>query len=149
MPLYLLDIDFDSTIVVFIQGFEGTWIRRDIAKQSFYVSIILITLIKLLKVSQYLGCCFRLTAHGVQPHKATDVVVKVHVPAFIAVSADYHLEQLVIEREAWRRMMNSSFITIPLYTSTQRSLSMFRNIWLLLDWPTIYPGAGMMIRQFA
>lgn len=42
----------------------------------------------------------KLTAHGIQPHKAADVVVKVHVPILITVSANDHLEQLIIEGEA-------------------------------------------------
>lgn len=43
---------------------------------------------------------FEGTAHGIQPHKAANVIVKIHVPIFITVSANYHLEQLVIEGEA-------------------------------------------------
>lgn len=42
----------------------------------------------------------KLTAHGIQPHKAANVVVKIHVPIFVTVPAVYHLIHLVIEREA-------------------------------------------------
>lgn len=41
----------------------------------------------------------KLTTHGVQPHKATDVVVKIHVPVFVTVSANDHLKQLIFERK--------------------------------------------------
>lgn len=46
------------------------------------------------------GLSAKLTAHGVQPHKATNVVVKIHVPIFIAVPANYHLKELITEGEA-------------------------------------------------
>ncbi|PWS23122.1 hypothetical protein DKP78_14810, partial [Enterococcus faecium] len=40
------------------------------------------------------------TAHGVEPDQAANVVVKVHVAVFITVSADDHLEELLIQGEA-------------------------------------------------
>jgi len=40
------------------------------------------------------------SAHGVQSHQTADVVVKVHVAVLVAVAADDHLIELIIEREA-------------------------------------------------
>lgn len=42
----------------------------------------------------------KLTAHCIQPYETANVVVKIHVSIFIAVSANDHLVQLTIEREA-------------------------------------------------
>lgn len=53
----------------------------------------------------------KLTAHGIQPHKAADVVIKIHVTIFITISANDHVEELVIKGEAWGRKSQK---TIPL-----------------------------------
>lgn len=69
--------------------------------------MIFVTLVKIYAANQEIvhTCLltewsFKLTAHGVQPHEAAYVIVKVQVPTVITVSASYHLVQLVIEREA-------------------------------------------------
>lgn len=105
--LYLLNVDFDSPIVVLIQGFEGTWITNQINTNTPGVcqSVIVITQMTLL-TQKANSCYFRtghagLTAHGIKPNKATNIVVKIHVPIFIAVSANYHVEKLIIQGESW------------------------------------------------
>ena len=56
-----------------------------------------------------------LTAHGVQPDQAADVVVEIHVPFLIAVPADDHLKQLVVEREACVGRDKRNILLCPIY----------------------------------
>lgn len=44
-----------------------------------------------------------LTDHGIQSHKASDKVVKVHVAVFVTVAADDQLVELVVQRETCKR----------------------------------------------
>lgn len=60
--------------------------------------MIFVTLVKIYAANQEIVHSFfltewsvKLTAHGVQPHEAAYVVVKVQAPTVIAVSASYHL----------------------------------------------------------
>lgn len=57
---------------------------------------------KTVRKGSRLGSSCTLTAHGVEPDQAANVVVKVHVAVFITVSADDHLEELLIQGEACR-----------------------------------------------
>lgn len=57
--------------------------------------------------NQKLGRLLKLTTHGIQPHKAANVVVEVHVAILITVSANDHPEQLIIEGEAWRNSVHN------------------------------------------
>lgn len=58
-----------------------------------------------------------LTDHGIQSHKASDKVVKVHVAVFVAVAADDQLVQLVVQRETCKTHMGSFKISPPFFLS--------------------------------
>lgn len=92
--LYLFNIDFDSSVVVLVQGLEGTWIRSDQKRLTVFS-------LKSLRTPRT-SRGVKLTTHGIEPDEAADVVIKIHVAIFITVSADDHLEELVIEGEPCR-----------------------------------------------
>ena len=109
---YLFDVDLDGPIVVLIQGFEGTWIKtieemtsrlqNNIHHQGDVLNSFLYQKNTLwFKWITRLGLK-PLTTHGIQPDEASNVVIKVQVAAFITVSADYHLTQLIVEGEPCR-----------------------------------------------
>lgn len=55
----------------------------------------------------------QLTDHGVQSHKASHKVVKVHVAVFVAVAADDQLVELVVQRETCKRTRDLLNLAAP------------------------------------